>query len=131
MTSKAGPGNNRLLDRMVNRFAGATSNTSLTTTTAASAASSASSAFAKLSGMASNMKIAGYSTNINTPVPALPSQGTQPSEMNASATAGSGGLRDSLSEADGVLNIDVAEKMLKWHAEAIGRCVEMSPPSEV
>ncbi|KAF8640107.1 hypothetical protein AX17_001343 [Amanita inopinata Kibby_2008] len=33
-------------------------------------------------------------------------------------------------EEDGLLDIGVAEKMLKWHAEAIGRCVELSPPSE-
>ncbi|KAG6833946.1 hypothetical protein H0H87_007957 [Tephrocybe sp. NHM501043] len=29
-------------------------------------------------------------------------------------------------EEDGLLSVDVAEKMLKWHAEAIGRCVELS-----
>jgi len=34
-------------------------------------------------------------------------------------------------EEDGLLSIDVAEKMLKWHAEAIGRCVELSPPNDV
>jgi uncharacterized SAM-dependent methyltransferase len=34
-------------------------------------------------------------------------------------------------EEDGVLSVDVAEKMLKWHAEAIGRCVELSPPNDV
>ncbi|PPR04032.1 hypothetical protein CVT24_010607, partial [Panaeolus cyanescens] len=34
-------------------------------------------------------------------------------------------------EEDGILSVDVAEKMLKWHAEAIGRCVELSPPNDV
>ncbi|KAF8969479.1 exocyst complex protein [Flammula alnicola] len=34
-------------------------------------------------------------------------------------------------EEDGVLSVDVAEKMLKWHAETIGRCVELSPPNDV
>lgn len=34
-------------------------------------------------------------------------------------------------EEDGVLSVDVAEKVLKWHAEAIGRCVELSPPNDV
>lgn len=34
-------------------------------------------------------------------------------------------------EEDGQLNITVAEIMLKWHAESVGRCVELSPPSEV
>ena len=36
-----------------------------------------------------------------------------------------------LKEEDGILSLGVAEKMLKWHAEAIGRCVELSPPSDV
>ncbi|KAI4523719.1 exocyst complex component Sec10 [Schizophyllum commune Loenen D] len=34
-------------------------------------------------------------------------------------------------EEDGELKVDIAEKMLKWHAEAIGRCVELSPPNDV
>lgn len=34
-------------------------------------------------------------------------------------------------EEDGILSVEVAEKMLKWHAEAIGRCVELSPPNDV
>jgi len=34
-------------------------------------------------------------------------------------------------EEDGVLSIFLAEKMLKWHAEAIGRCVELSPSNDV
>ncbi|KAG5648890.1 hypothetical protein DXG03_000239 [Asterophora parasitica] len=34
-------------------------------------------------------------------------------------------------EEDGLLSIDIAEKMLKWHAEAIGRCVELSPTNDV
>lgn len=36
-----------------------------------------------------------------------------------------------LREEDGILSVDVAETMLKWHAEAIGRCVELSPSSDV
>ncbi|THH26812.1 hypothetical protein EUX98_g7374 [Antrodiella citrinella] len=34
-------------------------------------------------------------------------------------------------EEDGQLNINVAEIMLRWHAEAVGRCVELSPTSDV
>ncbi|KAG6916713.1 hypothetical protein DXG01_005662 [Tephrocybe rancida] len=33
-------------------------------------------------------------------------------------------------EEDGLLSVDIAEKMLKWHAEAIGRCVELSPAND-
>lgn len=34
-------------------------------------------------------------------------------------------------EGDGELNLDVAERMLEWHAEAIGRMVELSPAGDV
>lgn len=34
-------------------------------------------------------------------------------------------------EEDGLLGIDTAEKMLKWHAEAVGRCVELSGQNDV
>jgi exocyst complex component 5 len=36
-----------------------------------------------------------------------------------------------LIEADGELSLDAAQRMLRWHAEAIGRCVELSPASDV
>lgn len=38
---------------------------------------------------------------------------------------------DPVREEDGLLRIDIAEKMLKWHAEATGRCVELSPSNDV
>jgi hypothetical protein len=34
-------------------------------------------------------------------------------------------------EEDGKLSIDVAEKLLSWHAEAVGRCVELSVPTDL
>lgn len=34
-------------------------------------------------------------------------------------------------EEEGKLKVEVAEKMLKWHAESIGRCVELSVPGEL
>ena len=34
-------------------------------------------------------------------------------------------------EEDGQVSVDVAERMLKWHAEAIGRCVELSASNDV
>lgn len=36
-----------------------------------------------------------------------------------------------LREEDGLLSVDIAEQMLKWHAEAIGRCVELSLANDV
>ncbi|CUA70358.1 Exocyst complex component sec10 [Schizosaccharomyces pombe 972h-] [Rhizoctonia solani] len=38
---------------------------------------------------------------------------------------------DPIKEEEGAPSIEVAETMLKWHAEAIGRCVEIGPASEV
>ncbi|KAF8318148.1 exocyst complex component Sec10 [Clavulina sp. PMI_390] len=34
-------------------------------------------------------------------------------------------------EEEGRLSIDVAERLLTWHAEAVGRCVELSAPSDM
>lgn len=34
-------------------------------------------------------------------------------------------------EGDGELHVSTAEKMLEWHAEAVGRMVELSPASDV
>jgi len=36
-----------------------------------------------------------------------------------------------LREEDGQVSVEVAERMLKWHAEAIGRCVELSNAADV
>ncbi|KAF9247387.1 exocyst complex component Sec10-like protein [Melanogaster broomeanus] len=36
-----------------------------------------------------------------------------------------------LREEDGILSVDTAEKMLRWHAEAVGRCVELSAQHDV
>ncbi|WVW78603.1 hypothetical protein I302_100562 [Kwoniella bestiolae CBS 10118] len=41
------------------------------------------------------------------------------------------GLEDKVWSTDGVLTIDMAERMLKWHAEAVGRAVELSAGSDI
>jgi exocyst complex component 5 len=38
---------------------------------------------------------------------------------------------ETVREEDGKIGIEVSEKMLKWHAEAVGRCVEVSSTSDV
>ncbi|EJU06294.1 exocyst complex protein [Dacryopinax primogenitus] len=40
-------------------------------------------------------------------------------------------VEEPLRELDGKLTIGAAETMLKWHAEAVGRCVELSPSGDV
>ena len=61
-----------------------------------------------------------------------PSPTTIPAEPGADAN---GSKLDeevkSPTEEDGRLNVDLAETILKWHAEAIGRCVELSVGGEV
>ncbi|KAH9999826.1 exocyst complex component Sec10 [Russula vinacea] len=38
---------------------------------------------------------------------------------------------EQVNDEDGILAVSVAETMLKWHAEAIGRCAELSPPNDI
>ncbi|KAI0952330.1 hypothetical protein AcV7_008177 [Taiwanofungus camphoratus] len=69
--------------------------------------------------------------------------GATPSAHAAAAIMRFGGLSSStdrtlekggeepLREDDGQVSVEVAERMLKWHAEAIGRCVELSPANDV
>lgn len=38
---------------------------------------------------------------------------------------------NAIEEGDGDLNLDVAEKLLMWHAEAVGRMIELTPSTEV
>ena len=61
------------------------------------------------------------------------------SSQAAAAILRYGGLRankeksdeEPISEEHGQLHIAIAEMMLKWHAEAVGRCVELSSASDV
>jgi len=41
------------------------------------------------------------------------------------------GLEEKVWATDGILTVEMAERMLKWHAEAIGRVVELSASSDV
>ena len=40
-------------------------------------------------------------------------------------------IEPEFTEQDGILDTDIAKRMLKWHAEAIGRAVELSPHTEL
>jgi hypothetical protein len=41
------------------------------------------------------------------------------------------GLEDKVWATDGVLTVEMAERMLKWHAEAVGRVMELSGSGDV
>jgi hypothetical protein len=47
--------------------------------------------------------------------------------MDGQLTAASG-LQ--VTDRDGQVSLEVAERMLRWHAEAVGRMLELSPASE-
>ncbi|GAA5824178.1 hypothetical protein JCM3770_001192 [Rhodotorula araucariae] len=58
------------------------------------------------------------------------------SHIASSAASGAAGDKELAPEmmyedGDGELSVDVAEKMLEWHAEAVGRMVELSPAGDV
>jgi hypothetical protein len=40
-------------------------------------------------------------------------------------------MEPEFSEQDGLLQLDIAKRMLKWHAEAIGRAVELTPHTDL
>ena len=69
-----------------------------------------------------------------------PSGSSSTSAQAAAAILKYGGLggtvdktkeEEPVSEEDGQLHIAIAETMLKWHAEAVGRCVELSSANDV
>jgi hypothetical protein len=49
----------------------------------------------------------------------------------AGTADGGKGSATEFDDGDGELKLEVAERMLKWHAEAVGRMVELSAPSDV
>ncbi|PWN95393.1 exocyst complex component Sec10, partial [Tilletiopsis washingtonensis] len=77
--------------------------------------------FSKLSGFVDRAR--GGTTAAPAAVPAALGQDA------AAAVAGVEG--EQVEESDGELSLEVAERMLRWHAEAIGRCVDLSTSSEV
>ncbi|KAF9509870.1 hypothetical protein BS47DRAFT_1396495 [Hydnum rufescens UP504] len=103
----------KLFDRLA-QLASTTATSTTASGAGAAAQAAATAAFMNISGRIR----AGVGTNGPTaPVPIVPEKpeaGPPP-----------------FTEDDGRLNVDVAEKILKWHAEAVGRCVELSPPSDL
>ncbi|EJD01579.1 exocyst complex protein [Fomitiporia mediterranea MF3/22] len=105
---KVNKGKGSVFDRMVNQLSAAAA------TTANSSAASGASASAQAA--AAIMKFSGFSATAPKPVPAK-----EPEKP----------VEDLVKEEDGLLSLDAAEQMLKWHAESIGRCVILSPSNEV
>ncbi|OCF37461.1 exocyst complex component protein [Kwoniella heveanensis BCC8398] len=149
---------NSLLDKVVNQLA--TSSSAATSSSTAQTAAAAISKYANLftsssshnkasspivvskpfgphaAHLAVNANTGGgaRTTGADTGGTITPSGGARPGVQRQNTLQGdlvNKGLEDKVWATDGVLTVDMAERMLKWHAEAIGRAVELSPPSDV
>lgn len=119
-----------IFDRVRTQMTANTASTSTPTSTSAMATNKF--GFSKLSNLVDRARVAAGAA-------AAASSTTAPSNASASDvtlvdsrhSTESETVNDSVEERDGDLNLDVAERMLRWHAEAIGRCVDLSSSSEV
>jgi len=138
---------NSLLDKVVTQL----SSSSSTSSSTAQAARTAIAKYANVFTSAGNpsARVVSPSVPVKSQIPghlALRGTDTSGTRSGAMTPTGPPGLQRSLSArgdqinksledkvwvADGVLNIEMAERMLKWHAEAVGRVVELSPQSDV
>ncbi|KAH9821082.1 exocyst complex component Sec10-like protein [Melampsora americana] len=109
--NKAKP-TNTLFDRMVNQLTN-------TATQSPGGATAPGVAPAQATGLKSLLKLSGLTTANSTDADADTSLVIDVDAENP------------LEESDGELNLDVAEKLLMWHAEAVGRMIELTPSSDV
>ncbi|CDR99746.1 related to exocyst complex 100 kDa component [Sporisorium scitamineum] len=113
---------------------GASSTATHASTAASSTTSTSKTSFFKLSNLADRVRgthtnaassnsLSAGSTN------AMPTSAE--SSVDGHHVAGGAHMEDEIDDTDGDLSLDIAEKMLRWHAESIGRCVDLTSPSEV
>ncbi|PWN48937.1 exocyst complex component Sec10 [Violaceomyces palustris] len=127
-----------IFNRMRNQITASTdpSSTSATSTSssavaaAAAATAGAKSSFFKLSGLADRVRGGGTSSAAATAAATASAQANA-AEIESSSNDPSVDDHTGMEERDGELSLDTAERMLRWHAEAIGRCVDLSNPSDV
>lgn len=91
-----------MFDRMVNQISAAAVNTSSNIATGGGTGAQAAAALMKFSGLAANVEKKQEKAN-----------------------------EDPIREEDGQLSLDAAERMLRWHAEAVGRCVVLTPSNDM
>ncbi|KAL0570609.1 Exocyst complex component 5 [Marasmius crinis-equi] len=80
----------------------------------------------QLSAAASTTSTGGVQTTSSQAATAILRLGGFSSDKNAEQSG-----EEPIREEDGQLSVELAEKMLRWHAEAIGRCVELSATNDV
>lgn len=130
---------NSLLDRVVNSMS--TSSTSPGANTNSPTSHGLGAAMSKYANLfASSVSTAG--SNLTSPLPLrssarlsmqTPSPRTVPSPSDSFRNANdtTPGAEDKANPLDGQVTVEMAEAMLRWHAEAVGRVVELSPSSDV
>ncbi|PWZ02695.1 exocyst complex component Sec10 [Testicularia cyperi] len=126
---------NRMRNQITSASSEASSTTSLSTiastaATSTSTAGTSKSSFFKLSNLADRVRGTNTSNASSAMQVTNSSTGTAGNESHSLGDSGLLG-EEEVDDRDGELSLDVAEKMLKWHAEAIGRCVDLSPTTEV
>jgi hypothetical protein len=72
----------------------------------------------------------GPTTGTHQPTGSSPSMGTGGFKALLKRS-GDRPLDQDISASDGALSLDVAKQLLEWHAEAVGRMVELTAPSDV
>ncbi|KAK4685100.1 exocyst complex component 5, partial [Tremellales sp. Uapishka_1] len=134
---------NSLLDRVVHQISSTTthSSTAQVQSTAQSAAAAiskyaniftSSTSSAKVNSPAPNTLASRFASNNGSETPRSNSESGTP--LIAQGFVGSvkgDDLEDKVWATDGVLTVDMAERMLRWHAEAVGRVVELSASGDV
>ena len=131
--------NTSVFDRMVNQITTAAQNSNASSA-AATAASAVSSEGAR--GLKHLMKLGGITIgenkrrNSSENLHVMPNSGRPSVDLNpASGTrdapnASGASMGIQVTEKDGQISLDVAERMLRWHAEAVGRMLELSSISD-
>lgn len=113
----AGGSNANLAGAAATGSAAGSASSAAPASTTAPPAPTKTSAFSKLSGFVDRARGAAPTASANSPI--------------TEEVGEEGALAEQEEDNDGELNLAVAEKMLRWHAEAISRCVDLSNPSDV
>ncbi|ODN86325.1 exocyst complex component protein [Cryptococcus wingfieldii CBS 7118] len=115
---------NSLLNKVVHQLASSSSAASSATSSSAQTAAQAIGRYANLFTSTKDNPSGTSTPIVNAQAAAIAAGGT----AGARTDAVSKGLedRDRVWSTDGVVTVGMAERMLRWHAEAVGRCVELS-----
>lgn len=125
-TNKAKP-SNTIFDRMVNQLSSAAHQASHPSSSSSTSAQHLQPAAeqADKSRLDRLMKFSGLSN--------IAHNTSSTDKHGAGGGAGAGEVDPAMlfEDGDGELSVEVAERMLEWHAEALGRMVELSPAGDV